>query len=559
MSPEQRWTTDDQIEAFGERLTRSRFLRRTGAAAFGLAAGGSLLTGRASLAATATTAAETAQRSLSMALFQPIDTLDPAGTSLVAVGQILPSIFDPLIWYIPGRGGADHVPGLAESYTVSKDATTYTFKLRQGVTFHDGTKFDAAAVKATFDHIVNPATKAKSELGSLGPYKESRVIDSHTVQIVFSHPNAAFVNEMSTIYISSPAALKKYGAHYGTHPVGTGPFIFKEYVPGSYVRVERNPGYHWGPRTVRSGPALLSEITFRILPEPAAQYSALQTGEIQLVQSLAPTDVVAATKSGRFRKFVADAAGLPYSMVLNTGRAPTDDVRVRQALSYATDKQMIIQTLYQGLFSAAGSLLTPATIGFQPSQNLYPYNPGKAQKLLDAAGWRRKGGGTRSKDGKQLSLSIINASGFGFDGISQIMQSQFAQLGIHSVISDQAFPAVNATYEKGVMNLSNWFYSDVDPSFLQVLFTCGNIGGKGTGFNDAFFCRLAVDRQLSKAAGEPNQRKRAALYNQIVHTLMSEAVAIPIYNLRYIYVGPSTMKGLAFTRDGSTLFHAVTY
>jgi peptide/nickel transport system substrate-binding protein len=531
------------------RQTRREFLRRSGATLVAASAADTFLDTLSASAATG--------KSLTLALFQNPDTLDPAGTSLVSTGQVLLSLFDPLVWYIPGSK-QQHVPGLARSWRVSKDATRYTFELRNDVSFHDGTHFDAAAVKATFDHIVNPATRAKSELGSLGPFKEAVVHGKYSVEIVFKAPNAGFMNEMSSIFISSPAALKRYGTHYGQHPVGTGPFVFEQFAPSQFVKVKRNPGYRWGPKTVHSGPALLDSITFRVLSDPSAQYNALQTGEITIAQSLTPTDVVAATSSGRFKKFSADAAGLPYSLVLNTQKAPTDDVRVRRALSYATDKHAIIQTLYKGLYRPATSLLTAVTPGYSPSQNLYPYDPAKAAALLDAAGWT-KSGSVRSKHGKQLSLSIINATGFGFDGITQLMQSQFASLGIKSSISDQAFPAVNATYAKGEMHLSDWFYADVDPSFLSVLFTCGQIGSKGTGFNDARFCNPAVDRALARAGGEPDPAKRASLYARIVHTLMSEAVAIPIYDLRYIYVGPSTLNGIAFTRDGAPLFHGVTY
>jgi peptide/nickel transport system substrate-binding protein len=535
--------------------TRQEFLRRSGAAVLAASAGGVLIDalGRPAAASAAST------KSLTFALFQNPDTLDPAGTSLVSTGQVLLSLFDPLVWYIPGSGGGDHVPGLAKSWKVSKDATRYTFQLRDDVTFHDGTHFDAAAVKATFDHIVNPKTKAKSELGSLGPFKQAVVHGKYTVEIVFAQPNAAFTNEMSTIFISSPVALKRYGASYGQHPVGTGPFVFKQFVPGQFVKVEQNPKYRWGPKSVHRGPALLSDITFRVLSDPSAQYNALQTGELTMAQSLTPTDIVAATSGGRFKRFSADAAGLPYSLVLNTQKPPTSDVRVRRALSYAVDKDAIIKTLYKGLYRPATSLLTAATLGYSPSQNLYRHDPARAAKLLDQAGWTRKGSGTRSKGGEQMNLSIINAAGFGFDDITQLMQSQFASLGVKSTISDQAFPAVNATYSKGVMHLSDWFYADVDPSFLGVLFTCGQIGSKGTGFNDARFCNPAVDKALAAAAGEADPKKRAAMYDKVVHTLMGQAVAIPIYDLRYIYVGPSTLKGIAFTRDGGPLFHGVTY
>lgn len=544
-------STPGSASEVSPRVSRRSFLSKAGASVVAASALPALLARGA--------AASSGKTDLTFALFQNPDTLDPAGTSLVSTGQVLASIFEPLMYYIPAAGGSEHFSGLAESYTISRHATTYTFKLRRGVTFHDGTPFDASAVKATLDHIVNPATKAESELGSLGPYKETRVLNTHTAQVVFAQPNASFINEMSTIYMSSPTALKKYGSKYGEHPVGTGPFIFQQFISGQQVTVKRNPDYRWAPAPMHhSGPAPLQNITFRVLSDPSAQYDALQTGELDVAQSLNPPDVLAAIASKRFAKFTADAAGLPYSLVLNTKLAPTDDIRVRQALQYATNKAAIIRTLYKGLYEAAGSVLTPATLGYERSQAIYNYDPAKAAHLLNEAGWTKGAGGKRTKGGKPLSLSIINATDFGFDNITQLLQSQFQAVGVQSAISDQAFPAVNATYEKGVMNLSDWFYADVDPSFLSVLFACDNIGSKGTGFNTARICSASVDNALVRADGLTNTSQRAAAYSAIATNLMKQAVALPIYDLRYIYVGPSTMKGIQFTRDGTPLFHAVT-
>ncbi|HTW98476.1 MAG TPA: ABC transporter substrate-binding protein [Acidimicrobiales bacterium] len=549
-------------------MPADRWSRRQFLAGSSIALGGAVLAGDRGLRRGALERSRSAGRSradaaasssLTIALFQNPDTLDPAGTSLVGTGQVLTSMFDPLIWYIPNSGPSQHFPGLAESYSASDDATVYTFRLRRDVTFHDGTPFDAAAVKANFDHIVAPATKAKSELGELGPYKQTRVLDEYTAEVVFSAPNASFANEMSQILMSSPAALAKYGSDYGSHPVGTGPFVFEQFVNGEQVTVRRNPAYNWGPSVLgHSGPAFLQSVTYRVLPDPASQYDALQTGEVQVAQSLTPPDTIAALSGGKFKKLLAESAGLPYSLVLNTTRPPTDDVMVRQALEYATDRQSIIDTLYKGLYTAASSVLTPATLGYSASQALYSYDPAKAGHLLDAAGWTMSGG-QRSKGGTPLELVILNAAGFGFDGITALLQSQFASVGVKSTISDQAFPAVNQTYSEGKMNLSDWFYADVDPSFLEVLFACDNIGNLGTGFNDARYCNASVDKMFAAANAEVSSSARAAVYDSIATELMRQAVAIPIYNLAYIFVVPSSLHGMAFTRSGLPIVSAVRY
>jgi peptide/nickel transport system substrate-binding protein len=314
-------------------------------------------------------------KTLAAGVFQNPDSLDPGATGLVSVAQMLSTMFDPLMWKFPND--PTYYPGLAQSYTVSTDAKTYTFKLRRGITFHDGTPFNADAVKATFDHIVNPATKSLSAIGALGPYVETRVLDPYTAQVVFSAPNAAFVNEMTqvTLAISSPAALKKYGSGYDTHPVGTGPFKFQQFINDEKVVVARNPHYAWGPAPLGGGqPALLNQITFRILPDPSSQADALTTNEIQIAQNLNPGDVTSAVSAGK-KKLTALSSGMPYCIMINAQKAPTDDLAVRQALQYATNNKAIIDTLFKGLYSPANSVLTPVSAGYSTDQALYSYNP----------------------------------------------------------------------------------------------------------------------------------------------------------------------------------------
>jgi peptide/nickel transport system substrate-binding protein len=530
--------------------SRSAFLRLSAGVAV---AGG--LAGALDAPALAGSLEATASNQLTLAIFQDPDTLDPASTSLTAAGQVIAAVFDPLLYAVQGQSKRVYYPGLATGYSASGDATRYRFHLRHGVKFHDGTPFDATAVKATFDYIVDPSTKAKSELGSLGAYQQTRIIDPFTVEIVFKQPNAAFANEMTTISIASPTAMKKYGSQFGRNPVGTGPFIFKSWTPGQQVEVVKNPAYTWGPGVLgHKGPAYLDQLTFRVLQDPSAQFNALQTGEVTVAQNLTTQAVAQALKGTKFKNWTAQASGLPYAMIMNVRRPPTKDVRVRRALIHATDREGIAKTLYQGLYTASKSIVTPATPGFHPSQDLYPYDPERAGHLLDQAGWRAGSGGQRSKAGTPLAVSVINAQGFGFDDISQLMQSEFKKVGVKATITDQAFPAVNTTYANGVMNLSNWFWFDVDPSFLRVLFSCSQIG---VGFNNARYCNPKIDAALTAADSIGSAPKRAAAYSKIILTLMQAAVAIPIHDLQTIFVGPSQMKGIVFKLDATPLFHEV--
>ncbi|MGZ6379107.1 MAG: ABC transporter substrate-binding protein, partial [Candidatus Limnocylindrales bacterium] len=180
-------------------VSRRRFLKAAGALG-GVALSGSALAAFLEACASSSSGGSSSNTNatVTMAVFQEPDTLDPSASGLITVGTISHCIFDTLIWDLPGHGDNPFYAGLATSWEASPDATSYTFKLRKDVKFHDGTPFNAQAVKFTFDHIVDPNTKSKSAAGALGPYQETQVVDDYTVKVIFKSANAAFMNEVAT-------------------------------------------------------------------------------------------------------------------------------------------------------------------------------------------------------------------------------------------------------------------------------------------------------------------------------------------------------------------------
>ncbi len=239
-----------------------------------------------------------AASTLTVGLSANPDTLDPGATGLASSLNVTSQIFDTLIYRFPGS--SDWEAGLASSYSVNSDATAYTFTLKKGVAFQDGTPFTADAVKATFDHVVAPATHSLIGASALGPYKDTVVVDKYTARVEFksSYPSFNEIASESTLGIDSPTALKKWGADYGTHPVGTGPFKLASFVKNSSIGLKRNPKYTWGPKTLGSKPASLSSLTFKVLTDPSTQDNALTTGEIQVASNLTSQDAIAAQKKG---------------------------------------------------------------------------------------------------------------------------------------------------------------------------------------------------------------------------------------------------------------------
>lgn len=496
--------------------------------------------------------------SLTVGVYQEPDSLDPAATGLAMVSMMISHIFDPLIWWLPdGSGQNKFHPGLATAYKVSPDSTEYTFTLRQDVDFHDGTHFDATAVKANFDHIVDPATRSRAAIGALGPYKETVVVDKYTAKVVFTEPNASFIHEMTDIVfgMQSPAAIQKYGAQgVASHPTGTGPFKFVEYVTQSHVTVAKNPGYKWGPAPFGApGPAKLKEIVFKILSDSNARYNALMGGQIQMAMNLEPDSIAVIKSNSRYVHYNMPSTGQPYGYPINVAKGPTNDLRVRQAIMYSVNQEQLNSQVQRGVYTPAYNVLTPSTPGYLAANDkMYAYNPAKAASLLDAAGWKLGSDGIRSKGGQKLSLDILIQSSNGFDLPTAYVVNALKQVGFASTTSDQPFTTAAASYNKGVQNLSAIFYYDVDPYLLHNLYESDQIK---SGFNWAHYDNPAIDTAINKANTITNTAQRTAAYEKITTTLMEAAVFLPLWNVSGVYSGTNTLKNVHFGPTGYSYYH----
>lgn len=498
---------------------------------------------------------------LTMGIAAPPDTLDPGATGLALTLLLSMAMFDPLVWWLPGPGGqgSRFVPGLAESYTVSPDASVYTFKLRKDVTFHDGTKFDANAVKATYDHVVDPATKSKSGLGALGPYKETKIIDQYTCQIIFSQPNASFLHQQAAgnFGIASPTALKKYGpTGFGNHPVGTGPFKFVSYQTGDSLNLVKNPSYKWGPSVFGSGPAKLDKLVFRIVTDDSGRYNALQSGQLQIAMGLPPNDISAAEKAGTFNQLTVQSIGTPAGLPINVTKAPTDDLRVREAIMYAVNQEKLVKDVLFGVDTAAHSVLTPITPGYSPaSAKLYSYDPGKANALLDQAGWKMGSGGVRAKNGTQLALNVILFSNAGFELPTQFVISELNKVGFTAKTAVQPFATAQASFNAGVHNLGAFGYYGTDPYLLNIWVNSDAIK---SGFNWSHYDNSKIDSMIAKANTTADDASRDAIYQQVCVTLMKDAIYLPMWNVNEPFTMAPTVKGLHPTLNGYITFHSAT-
>ena len=404
-----------------------------------------------------------APASLSIGIAPAPDNLDPGASGLAVDGWVSGNVNESLLYDYQGK----LYPGLVTKWTPSADGKTWTLELRKGVKFQDGTPFNAAAVKASFDHVVDPDTKSRAPLAMLGPYAGATIVDDYTVQVNFKEPNAGFQYAMANIVggMNSPTALKAAGsaANYARKPVGAGPYKVNSFLPNQQITLSAFNDYNWAPEFMgASGPAAVKKLAMRILPDAKARANALKTGELDIAGAIEPQDAVSLQAAG-FKVTPVDATGMPNGIFINVDKFPTNDVNVRRALILATDQKQMISTLFDDQYVPATQLLTPNTEGYDDTlKTMYSTNLDKANQLLDQAGWKMGSDGIREKDGKKLELQLINIAGFGFDQIAQLLQAQVKKAGFDVKISSESFPTIAATMNAGRQNLGDFFYFDLD-------------------------------------------------------------------------------------------------
>ncbi|HVB64618.1 MAG TPA: ABC transporter substrate-binding protein [Nitrolancea sp.] len=476
---------------------------------------------------TATSAStNTAQQGgeLFYALANKIDTLDPTITTFTDVVRIAVHMFDPLIW--EAKAG-EFIPGLAQKWEVNDTADKYTFHLRTDVKFHDGTAFNADAIKFTYDRIVDPASKSQVAFSQIGPYDSSTIVDPATVTVNFKKPFAPFLSSVSQVLLAplSPTAVQKLGADFGIKPVGTGPFKFDSYKTDNVVRMVKNPDYKWAPSMFKhQGPPNLDAISWRIIPEAATRVAALQSGEVQFIQDVPTQDYSSLKSNNSVALLEGVMAGSGWSMMINVTKTPTDDVKLRQALEWGVDKVGMIKAIWQGLYQPASSPLTSVTFGYDPkTKDVYKYDATKAGQLLDEAGWKMSGD-TRQKDGQSLTLEVYYRSDNpDFTAMATFLQSMYQQIGIKLNLNGLAQAGYFDAVRAGKHHLQFWWEPATDPDVVRELLYSANANG---GTNRNRYKNADMDKLIDDAAGTTDPAKREAFYSQIQMKVLNEAIMV---------------------------------
>jgi peptide/nickel transport system substrate-binding protein len=454
------------------------------------------------------------------------DTMDPQVTNFDSTIRVTLNICEPLVWEpVPGR----FVPGLATSWDISPDAKAYTFRLKKGVKFHDGTPFTAEAVRFTMDRVIDPAVKAGQSHDQLGPYDHTEVVDDYTVKIVMKEGYAPLLTNLNGyLGIVSPTAVKKMGlADFARHPVGTGPFVFKEWVAKDHITIVRNPDYSWPSSYFKHrGPAYLDQVIFKIIPEGSVRTGTLKSGETQYIDDMDPLEYPTMKRDPRFVVIQQGQPGSGFVLLLNvTSKSPIAELPVRQALEYAVDREGLNRSAFIGLMKVAWSPLMRPTFGYDPAtEKTYSFNPARAKQILDEAGWKAGAGGVREKDGRPLTIEFPIISRPRDRAMAESVQASARDVGININVTPLERAAFRDVVRQNRYDINFMWFSYGDPDVLRTIFHSANINA----FNRARYQVPEVDKMLEQAAAITSKSARARLYSQIQARVLKDAVVVPL-------------------------------
>ena len=418
-------------------------------------------------------------------------------------------------------------PALATSWTTSPDGMSYTFALREGVTFQDGTPWNADALIFNFDRYTNKANPYYDPqliiyYQVLNFVKAATKIDDYTVKFEMNSPDAYLLADLYNVYFASPASLKQAGsAGQAKHPVGTGPFTFGSQQGNQSMKFTRNNNY-WG--TVPK----LQGITVVLIPDPAARTAALKSGRVNWIESV-PSDDLASLKDGGFT-ITQNAYDWSWSWQFLVDKKPFDDVRVRQAINYAIDRKAISDDLLKGTGYPQYQAVGPASPFYDEANDIYEYDPAKAKELLTAAGY---------PDGFTTSIGYVTSSAGAMEpaAMNTAIQSQLAKVGIKLDIEPAGFSTIDADLVGGQKGWSgeNSELSLEQPSFWSFLWACGK--------NEFNYCNKSVDALLTQAQQTQDDTARTKLLTQVIHLVTLDAPWLFV-------VGDTSPRALAPTVKG---------
>ncbi len=479
-------------------------------------------------------------------------------------GGVLNQVTDKLTYQDPAT--LQITPWIAESWTVNATDTEYTFKLRDGVTFSDGSKLDAAAVAKNYDTFGlgnHDLHLPVSEV--INNYDHSEVIDPLTVKFYFKKPSPGFLQGTSVIGsgLVSPATLAHKYDELGSakNIIGSGPFVVAAETLGKEVDLVARKDYNWGPKTLaHQGRARLDGVTIIVVGEDSVRIGSLLAGQADFIRQVQAYDEAQVKKQG-YDIYASPTRGVNDSISFRPENPLVADLRVRQALLHATNADEIVTTLFSANYPRAKSVIASTALGYVDLSAKLGYDPALAASLLDAAGWTVGADGLRQKDGQKLVLAAhISPPQPQNKSVLQLVSQQWAKLGVTfnvlagsggSIVADNLDPLKTALVVTEVGRadpdvIKSQFY----PTNRDALLQKGGLNARST------FVDPQLNALLEGLAAETERAKRFEIAGQAQAYLIDQAYVIPIFEEPQVFAGAPYVKGVAFEAVGRPSFYS---
>ncbi len=477
-------------------------------------------------------------------------SLDPARVSDTESAEISEQIFDHLVRYRQNSTSIESA--LATSWDVSADGRVWTFYLRRGVTFHDGTPFDADAVVFSLDRQRDPHHPYHQAAFSFWDTTFRNIqsvekVNPLTVKITIERPYAPFLANLAMYPVSivSPSAVQRWGPEFSKHPVGTGPFRFVEWSPGERITLEANPTY-W------DGAPKIKNLVFSVIRDARQRLVALEGGTLDVVENLSPQDLQFVALHPELQLHRVPGTNVGY-LAMNLMHPPFDDVRVRKAVNYAINKTAIVKLIYQGLAEEATTAVPPSLWSHEPGP-VYGFDPERAQRLLAEAGWKQPM--------RRPKLYTMDTARFYMpspDTVARIIQHNLHDVGIDIEVVSNNMDGHLRAVQRGEHDLCllGWSADNGDPdNFLYLLFDSHN-ATPGSARNVAFLKNHELDGILTWAQESVDQHERERFYRRAQDLIAREAPWVPIAHAQVVVASRAAVGGLVVHPSSTIYFHRV--
>lgn len=483
-----------------------------------------LLSATVSLAALIAAQAATAQEAVFVMATNEVGatTYNPIKATMLNTATGL--IFDRLV---SQAADLSYHPWLAESWEEAPDGMTWTFHLKQGVTFHNGEAFTADTVKQWIEIF----KASESENAYMAEAIASvEVVDDQTVKFVMSRPEPNLLYNLSSTFMGvvEPKSFTALGDDYGvTEVYGTGPYKLESFGIGQETVLIRNDDYTWGPAVAaNAGPAKIERLTFREIPEDSTAFLELKTGGVDFLLSVPPDLTAEVQKEANLAILTLPGQDVWY-MPINVTKAPFDDIRVREAAAKAINQEEILASVFGGVGAVADTFLISALPESHVSDSAkIKYDPDRSNALLDEAGWAMGPDGVRMKDGQPLKVTLWTQSDSIFRRLTEVVQAELKAVGIEAEITTFDSSMIRDQYKTGEQQLAvrsyNWDNADIVDWFF---------GGDRLGYPNVSMFNDPKAEELRTAAmtGAKNMEERVANFTAYHEYVLSQFPMAPIY------------------------------